>query len=235
MHRAATKLDVIRGNLRRIRQRMTAAAARAGRSPGDVRLIVVTKAVGEDEVRMLVELGCTELAENRVESAVPKIAAAGRGVRWHMIGHVQRRKARDVAEYFDRVDSADRLQLAEALEARCAALGKVMPVLLEVNISGEESKGGFAPDETGRAIAEIRARMPHLAVEGLMTMAPLADDPEETRPVFAGLRKLRDALGLNELSMGMTNDFEVAIEEGATEVRIGSAIFKGLAINGEDA
>jgi hypothetical protein len=224
--------DVIRENLARITARIAAAAARAGRSPGDVRLIPVTKMVGEEEVRILVGLGYTDLAENRVESALPKLDAVGDAVRWHMIGHVQRRKAREVAARFGRVDSVDRVEVAEALDARCAALGKTLPVLLEVNVSGEASKGGFAPEAVPAALDAIRARMPHLAVEGLMTMAPLVDDSEGTRPVFAGLRRLADRLGLKVLSMGMTNDYEVAVEEGATEVRIGTAIFNGLAKDG---
>jgi hypothetical protein len=228
MQGAAARSEVIQANLARIRARMDAAAARAGRSPGDIRLIPVTKSVGEDEARILAGLGYTELGENRVDSALPKIRALGGAVRWHMIGHMQRRKARDVAAHFDRVDSVDRLDLAEALEQRCAALGKTLPVLIEVNVSGEESKDGFTPKTATDAVMAIRERMPHLVVEGLMTMAPLVDDPEDTRPVFAGLRQLADSLGLKALSMGMTNDFEVAIEEGATEVRIGTAIFEGL-------
>jgi uncharacterized pyridoxal phosphate-containing UPF0001 family protein len=118
--------------------------------------------------------------------------------------------------------------LAEALDQRCAAIGKTMPVLIEVNVSGEPSKGGFTPAAAEGALQAIRRGMPQLVVEGLMTMAPLVEDPEEVRPVFSNLRELGERLGLKALSMGMTNDFEVAIEEGATEVRIGTAIFQGL-------
>lgn len=219
--------DTIRANLARIEARIAAAAARAGRAAGDVRLIPVTKTVGVRECRILAELGYTHLGENRVEHVDEKIAALGDAVTWHMIGHVQRRKAREVAQWFGRVDSVDRIELAESLEARSAALGKKLPVLLEVNVSGEESKSGFTPDQLEEAVEAVRA-MPHLVVEGLMTMAPLADDPEETRPVFRGLRELAEKHGLTALSMGMSNDYEVAIEEGATEVRIGTAIFKAL-------
>ena len=228
MQGASAKVELIRGNLARIRARMDAAAARAGRSPGDVRLIPVTKSVGEEEALILANLGFTELAENRVDGALPKIRALGGSVRWHMIGHVQRRKAREVAQHFDRVDSVDRLDLAEALNQRCAVIEKVMPVLIEVNVSGEASKGGFTPDAAPEVLDTIRVNMPQLEVGGLMTMAPLVEDPEVVRPVFAGLRELGERLGLRALSMGMTNDFEVAIEEGATEVRIGTAIFQGL-------
>jgi pyridoxal phosphate enzyme (YggS family) len=217
--------ETIRANLARIDARIAAAAARAGRVPGDVLLIPVTKTVGVRECRILQDLGYTHLGENRVELAAEKITVLGGGVTWHMIGHVQRRKAREVTQLFGRVDSVDRIELAESIEARSAALGKKMPVLLEVNVSGEDSKGGFMPEQVAQAVETVRA-MPHLLLEGLMTMAPLVDDPEEVRPVFRGLRELAEKHGLKALSMGMSNDYEVAIEEGATEVRIGTAIFK---------
>ena len=154
-----------------------------------------------------------------------KIAEIGAGPTWHMIGNIQRRKARDVVLAFHRVDAVDRLSLAETLEQRCAEAGKQLPILVEVNVSGEEAKHGFVPANLGDALANIRA-MEHLRVEGLMTMAPLAADAEAARPVFSALRELADRFDLKTLSMGMTNDFEAAIEEGATEVRIGSALFK---------
>ncbi len=220
-----TSAEIIRANLARIKARIAAAAQRAGRAPAEVRLIPVTKTVGVEECRILREQGYTHLGENRVENAGDKIAALDPSMHWHMIGHVQRRKAREVASLFQRVDSLDRLELAEALEARCAALAKKMPVLLEVNVSGEKAKSGFAPADLPAALETIRG-MPHLIIEGLMTMAPLVDDPEETRPVFRALRELAAKLGLKALSMGMSNDYVVAIEEGATEVRIGTAIFK---------
>jgi len=220
-----TSAEIIRTNLARIQARIEAAATRAGRRAADVRLIPVTKTVGAEECRILRELGYTHLGENRVEHAEDKIAALGPGMLWHMIGHVQRRKAREVASLFQRVDSVDRIELAEALEARSAALGKKMPVLIEVNVSGEEAKSGFTPADVPSAIDAIRD-MPHLILEGLMTMAPLVEDAEATRPVFRSLRELAERHGLTALSMGMSNDFEVAIEEGATEVRIGTAIFK---------
>lgn len=210
--------------LQSIEGRIAEAAERSGRVASDVKLIPVTKSVGVEEARILVELGWPELGENRIEVARPKIEALGPDVHWHMIGHIQRRKVRDTAALFNRVDSVDRLGLAEGLEVRCAALSKVLDVLLQVNVSGEETKGGFAPESVGDALAKIRG-MAHLRVLGLMTMAPAVDDPEEARPVFSRLRELGEALGLGVLSMGMTNDFEVAVEEGATEVRIGTALF----------
>lgn len=215
----------IASNLRLIHDRIAGAAARAGRDPGQVRLVAVTKSVGIDEIRVLIGLGVTHLGENRVEIAREKILACRDGVCWHLIGNIQRRKVRDAVELFDRIDAVDRLSLAEALERRCAGLGRVMPVLLEVNVSGEASKHGFQPGEVGEGLRRIQ-EFAHLRVEGLMTMAPYAEDPETVRPVFARLRELAATLDLNTLSMGMTNDFEIAVEEGATEVRIGAALFQ---------
>ena len=216
--------EIIERNLERVRARMAEAAVRSGRSSDSVRLVAVTKAVGIEEARALLELGVSDLGENRVEDARTKVEALGSQAQWHMIGTVQRRKAGEVVELFAYVDSVDRVELAEALERKCAEHAKMMPVLLEVNVSGEASKHGFVPADLPSALERI-GRLAHLRAEGLMTMAPLADDPEEVRPVFAGLRKLAEPLGLRELSMGMSNDFEVAIEEGATQVRIGTALF----------
>lgn len=211
-------------NLGRLRRNMATAAARAARSGDDIRLVAVTKSVGIEEARLLIDLGVTDLAENRVEEARPKIEGIAGPVRWHMIGPVQRRKAAVVATLFDSVDSVDRLSVAEALQRRCEEQSKTLSVLIEVNVSGETSKHGFAPEELGSALQSLR-RMDHLRVEGLMTMAPLLDDAELTRPFFALLRGLAQDHGLNELSMGMSNDFEVAIEEGATQIRVGTALF----------
>lgn len=215
----------IERNLDSIRDRISAAASRAGRSAEDVQLVAVTKSVGIDAAQTLYDLGVTHLGENRVELAVEKIAALPDSVTWHMIGNIQRRKARDAVELFDRIDSVDRLELAKTLEGRCEAAGKRMPVLLEVNVSGEASKHGFGPSELSMIIERI-GEMDHLRLEGLMTMAPLSASPEDARPHFARLRELAVAHRLTTLSMGMTHDFEVAVEEGATEVRIGTALFK---------
>ena len=215
----------IEENLRQVQQRIADAAARAGRPPNAVRLLAVTKSVGVEEARALCDLGVTHLGENRVEDARAKVEITGPAICWHMIGSVQRRKAKEVVALFHRVDSVDRLELAEALDRRCEELGKrLLPILIEVNVSGEATKHGFEPADLESAVQYI-ARLPHLKLEGLMTMAPLVDDPAAVRPVFARLRQAAERLGLTELSMGMTNDFEVAIEEGATEVRIGTALF----------
>ena len=215
----------IADNVCRIRDRIAAAMARAGRRGDAPTLVAVTKTVGIAEISALQEVGVTHFGENRIQPAGPKIAAIGTGVTWHMIGTIQRRKAKDVVRLFDCVDAVDRIDLAEELAARAGERTSPLPVLLEVNVSGEASKHGFAPSELASALDRIAA-LPALRVEGVMTMAPFCDDPEETRPVFAGLKRLADSLGLPRISMGMSNDYEVAIEEGATEVRIGTALFE---------
>jgi hypothetical protein len=218
-----TRLRIQR-NIENVRRRIAQAAQRRGRSPEAVRLVAVTKSVGVAEAQVLRDLGVADLGENRVEDARPKIETMGRTVCWHMIGSVQRRKAPDVAALFDCVDSVDRVELAEALDRRCEKHGRDLRLLIEVNVSGEAAKHGFTPANVEAALNHIR-RLPRLTVEGLMTMAPLVDDPETVRPVFARLRRLAEQVGVQEISMGMSNDFEVAVEEGATQVRIGAALF----------
>jgi len=233
-------------HLKRVQERMAEAALRAGRDPAGVMLVAVTKTRSAEEVVAAYHAGVLHVGENRVEEATLKIPAVRAAVvgpqpTWHMIGHVQSRKARDVVAHFDYVHSVDRLKIAQRL-GRCAGeAGRVLPVLLECNVSGEETKFGFdlqgwEHDEARRgaffaAVAEMLA-LPGIAVRGLMTMAPFTDEPETARPVFASLRGLLDALrerfpagDWRHLSMGMTDDFEVAVEEDATMVRIGSAIF----------
>lgn len=211
-------------NLADVRERIARAAERAGRIPGAVRLVAVTKTVTIEEVRTLYDLGIADFGENRIEPAAEKIRAFASPVRWHMIGSVQRRKVRDVVDLFGCVDTIDRVELAEAFEKRCAEVDKHLPVLLEVNVSGESAKHGLSPDSVEAALDRIR-EMPHLDVQGLMTMAPFVQDEAVLRSVFGNLRLLAERFGLRELSMGMTNDFEIAVEEGATQVRIGSALF----------
>ncbi len=218
-------LATIQNNVYNIKLRMARAAQRAGRAPESVKLIAVTKSAGFKETLILYQLGITDFGENRPDKAAAKMAEMPKTATWHMIGSVQRRKAADVVTLFDVVDSVDRVEMIHALEQRCEQLGKSLRVLLEVNVSGEASKHGFAPHEVDSAL-HAAAACSHLKVEGLMTMAPLVNDPEEVRPVFARLRDLAHGLGLSELSMGMSNDFEVAIEEGATQVRIGTALFE---------
>jgi hypothetical protein len=186
--------------------------------------VAVTKSVEVSAIREAFKYGVRNFGENRVQEAEGKIAQLADlkpAVTWHMVGHLQSNKAKAAVELFDIIHSVDSVRLADILYRRTQ---KTLPVLLEVNISGEATKGGFSVAETEAAVKEIR-QLPNLKVLGLMTVAPFVADAEEVRPVFRKLRELRDSLGLEHLSMGMTDDFEVAVEEGATMLRIGRAIF----------
>jgi len=228
-------------NLRSVQDRIATAARRAGRDPGQIRLVAVSKAQPAAAVRAAYELGLRDFGENRVLEAQAKAPELPADISWHMIGHVQSRQAKQVAPLFRLVHSVDSVKLAHRLERLCAEQERRLAVLLELNVSGEEGKyglraGRWTTDADQRreglaAVAEITT-LPHLEVQGLMTMAPLVGEPEEARPYFSRLRLLRDELAeafpsarWSQLSMGMTDDFEVAIEEGATLVRIGRAIF----------
>jgi len=221
----------IRARLEAIRGRIQRACERAGRSPGTVVLVGASKTVPVETLREVVALGLTDLGENRVQEAEAKIVAlAGTRITWHMIGHLQRNKTAKAVERFDRVHGVDDHELAVALSARAVAAGRRLPVLVEVNVSGEASKHGVSPDRLEELLASIRG-LPGLAVDGLMTIAHPVERAEDARGEFARLRTLRDraaaslGLALPELSMGMSADFEVAIEEGATFVRVGTALF----------
>jgi pyridoxal phosphate enzyme (YggS family) len=212
-----------------VRQRMQAAAQRAGRAADSVRLVAVTKGVAAARIREAMALGVLDFGENRIQEALPKIAALGPGPRWHLVGHLQRNKVRRAVEAFALIHSLDSVLLAEAIARRAEAAGRRVEVLLQVNVAGEPRKHGFALEEVSEAVRRM-AVMPALALRGLMTIAPLAADAQTARPIFRRLRELRDDLraqwpGLDELSMGMSDDFEVAIEEGATLIRVGRAIF----------
>ena len=234
-------MEPLEANLRSVQQRIEAAARRAGRDPAQITLVAVSKTQPPEVIRRAYDLGLRCFGENRVEEAESKIGQLPEDIAWHMIGHVQSRKARRVAPLFQFVHSLDSVKLARRLDRACDGRSEPLPVLLECNVSGEESKYGFAADRWQSdadqlksllaAMEEILA-LPHLRVQGLMTMAPIVADPEEARPVFIRLRTLRDELTAlfpdadwRHLSMGMTDDFEIAIEEGATLVRIGRAIF----------
>jgi len=222
----------IRENARLVRERICRAAERANRSPEEVILVGATKTVGVDRIRQAIEAGVKVFGENRVQEAAPKIAQIGNEVEWHFIGHLQRNKVRDAFRLFQMVESVDSLPLALEMEEKGALLGQKMRILVEVNLGGEETKSGTSP-ELVLELARRMADMPHLSVEGLMSIPPFFSDPEGSRPYFRTLRRLRDevlsagipGIPMRELSMGMTNDFEVAIEEGATIVRIGTALF----------
>ena len=214
----------IRANLERVRERIARAAERAGRRADDVTLVAVSKTVEAARVREAIAAGVTVLGENRVQEAKAKIAEVGRPVQWHLIGHLQTNKAKDALELFDLIHSLDRLELAAELDRRARQRGRDVAALLQVNVAGESTKGGVAPDEVARTLETI-AKLEGVRVRGLMTIPPEVEGAEQARGWFRALREMAERHGLRELSMGMSGDFEVAIEEGATLVRVGTAIF----------
>lgn len=227
-------MGTIAQNLQSVWARIESAANAAGREPAEVRLVAVSKTHPFDMIAEAYAAGQRDFGENRLEELLPKMeeaAAAGFGdIRWHLIGPIQSRKTSMAVAPIALIHAVDRLKIATRLSRDAEAAGQVLPVLLEVNVSGEASKHGFTLQDLDGAVAEA-VQLPGIRVEGFMTMAPFVDDPEVIRGVFAGLRALRDRLcaihaGLGRhLSMGMTNDFEIAVAEGATLVRVGSAIF----------
>ncbi len=229
----------LRGELARridsVRERIRAACTRAGRSPNEVTLVAVSKNAPDAATRLLPELGVLHLGENRPQELWRKAVLLPSAVHWHLVGHLQRNKIDRTLPLVELIHSADRLQLLTALEEAAAPRDRPADVLLEVNTSGEPTKQGFAPEGL-LGLAEHLSALRHVRVRGLMTLAALEDDPERCRPSFALLRELNDRFGallsdrhrLDHLSMGMTNDFEVAVEEGSTFVRIGTALFEGL-------
>ncbi len=222
----------IADNLKTVRDRMEAAARRAGRDPSPVKLIVVTKTVDADRIREAVAAGAVILGENRVQEAKEKIEKLGRIAGWHLIGHLQTNKAKYAVKLFDVIHSIDNLELAKEIDKQAAKVNKVQEVLIEVSIAGEAAKAGVAIEKTLGLIREA-AKLKHISIKGLMTIPPFLDNPEQVRPYFKKLRELSEnvtrenipGVSMRELSMGMSGDFEVAIEEGATMVRVGTAIF----------
>jgi len=225
-------------NIAAVRERIEAAARRAGRSPREIALMAVTKTHPPERIREGYTAGLRIFGENRVQEFAGKTGALAdlAGAEWHMIGHLQTNKAGKAAELFAAVDSVDSVKLAEKLDVAARSLGKKLSVLIEVNVGGEAAKSGVAPDS--RELEELLLAAPRfeaLKFCGLMTVPPFTDDPEEARPYFRRVRELRDAIGartltavgMGVLSMGMSHDFEVAIEEGSTCVRVGTAIFGG--------
>ena len=223
-------MSAIAQNLKEVRAAMAAACRRAGRDPGSVRLVAVSKTVERERIQAAIDAGQDLFGENYLQEARDKIAALGRQVGWHLVGSLQTKKAKAAVELFDLIHAVDRLKLAQALDAAAAGLGRVQDVLIQVNQAGEDTKSGVEPAAAPELVREV-TRLPHLRLLGLMTMPPWFPDPEAARPYFRALRELRDrlrsliGLPLSELSMGMSGDFEVAIEEGATLVRVGTAIF----------
>ena len=227
----APQNSLIASNLAEIRERIARSAARAGRAPEDITLVAVSKTFPPEAIRSAFELGLRQFGENRVQERESKRAAvADLDATWHLIGHLQSNKARRAANLFDRVDSVDSVALAQKLDAAAASEAKGLKILIEVHLGGEETKSGV-PEADLPALAEIIAQLQNLELRGLMTIPPYFEEPEQVRPYFQKLRTLRDQVSaqigrpLNVLSMGMSHDFEIAIEEGATEIRVGTALF----------
>ena len=229
MSKSVEPIDVA-GNVARVRERIALAADRAGRRPEEIKLVAVSKLVGGERVREALAAGVTELGENYVQEAAAKRSEVGEGARWHFVGHLQRNKAGSAAAIFDMIQTVDRVRIAEAIGRRTEADGRTMEVLLQVNTSGEESKFGARPEEVEGLLEAVNA-VGGVRVEGLMTIGAWDPDPERARPEFRLLadlaRRLEDRTGveIKWLSMGMSHDFEAAIEEGANLVRIGTGIF----------
>ena len=225
-------LNFIKENCEKIKMRIEAAAKRAGRNPEDIRLIAVSKTVDAARIKKAMEWGVADLGENRVQELRAKADILDVSCNWHMIGHLQTNKVKYILDKVAMIHSLDRLELAEEIQKRAEKAGKVIDVLVQVNIAAEDTKFGICPECASDLIKKV-SKMGNIRVKGLMTIAPLTENPEEVRWVFAGLRKLLidireeniDNIDMDCLSMGMSNDFEVAIEEGASMVRIGTAVF----------
>lgn len=222
----------IRANIDRVRSRIAEAALRSGRKVSDVRLMAVTKTVDDDHIMEAIDAGVDIIGESYVQEAARKIEKMGRLLEWHMIGYLQSNKAKYAVTLFDMIHSVDRMGLAVEIDRRAKNAGKPMNILVEVNVSGEETKSGVPLSEAVDLIKNIAA-LKNLSLQGLMTMPPWFDDPEDARPFFRALRDLKSRVAderipgveLRELSMGMSGDYEVAVEEGATIVRVGRTIF----------
>ena len=222
-------MDEIRERVAAVRRRIEGAAQRSGRPVSAVTLVAVSKTMPVEAIREAVAAGATILGENRVQEARDKIEALAGAAAWHLIGHLQTNKVKLAVGLFERIHSLDSIRLAHEIERHAGDAGRRVRCLVQVNVGGEEQKNGVSEDEV-RPLLEAANGMPHILVEGLMAIPPFLSDPEAIRPYFRRLRVLRDDLAsdgfsLPDLSMGMTQDFEVAIEEGATLVRVGTAIF----------
>jgi pyridoxal phosphate enzyme (YggS family) len=225
-------MGTVAENLNAVRERIAKAAARAGRDPGSITLVAVTKTVPVERIREAMAAGQRVFGENRVQEAQDKVQILGRDVQWHLIGHLQRNKVRFVSELFNLIHSVDSLPLAQEIDRRAAQHGTVMPILIQVNVGDETTKSGVALPDT-LSLVQAVAALSHVAIRGLMCIPPALEDPEMVRPYFAQLRALAEQIdqahlptvAMTDLSMGMSHDYEVAIEEGATMVRVGSAIF----------
>ena len=222
----------IRENIERVKERIESVCRRVDRDPNEITLVCVTKTIDIARINEAIGWGITDIGENRIQESKTKFGKLSRPVKWHMVGHLQTNKAKDAVRMFDLIHSIDSLKIAEAIDRRAGQLGRQVDCLIEVNTSGEASKFGVMPDEVFGLVEEM-AKLNNLRIKGLMTMAPLVDDPELARPYFRELKSLSEQVEsrnfsnvqMQYLSMGMTQDFEVAVEEGSNMVRIGTAIF----------
>jgi len=225
-------MSTIRENIEKVRGNIAEAALRSGRNPSDIRLMAVTKTVDDDRIMEAIDCDVDIIGENYVQEGKRKIEKMGKTVEWHMIGHLQSNKAKYAVRLFDMIHSVDRVGLAQELDKRSRNAGMKSKILIEVNVSGEETKSGV-PKEQAISLVKDIATLENLSIRGVMTMPPWFDDPEDARPYFVALRELRDRIveediegvEMAELSMGMSGDYPVAVEEGATIVRIGRTIF----------
>ncbi|MFB0527491.1 MAG: YggS family pyridoxal phosphate-dependent enzyme [bacterium] len=222
----------IRENLERIKEKIRLKSELVGRDPQEITLVAVTKTVEADRIEEAIAAGVNIIGESRVQEAKEKYGKVEGRIIWHLVGHLQRNKAKDAVKIFDLIHSVDSAKLAKEIDKQAKKTGKIQKILVEVNVSGEESKYGLSPEEVITFLKEASG-LPNIKVEGLMTMAPLYENPEDCRPCFRKLKELGEEIKAENiknvemvyLSMGMSNDFEVAIEEGSNIVRIGRAIF----------
>ncbi len=224
---------MISDNLKSVTQRIAICCEKSGRQPDDVKLICVTKEASLKEIEEVLQAGVKDIGENRIQDAVLKHRSIGNRAIWHLIGHLQTNKVKDAVKIFSLIHSVDSIRLAKEIDKEAGKLNKIQDILVQVNTSGEESKFGLAPAEALPFFKEV-SLYPNINILGFMTIAPEVDDPEKARSCFRRLRELRDYINSqlptpdSQLSMGMSNDFEIAIEEGATIVRVGRAIFSGI-------
>jgi len=225
-------MSSIKENIEIIRNNIAEAVLRTGRNTAAVRLMAVTKTVDDERIFEAIETGVDIIGENYIQEAKRKIEKMGKQMEWHMIGHLQTNKAKYAVRFVDMIHSVDRLRLAAEINRKAEAAGRIMKILIEVNLSGEDTKSGVGKEDVMDLVRDV-APLKHVSIQGLMTMPPWSDDPEDSRPYFRELRLLRDRIAkvgiegvvMKELSMGMTDDYIVAVEEGATIVRMGRAIF----------
>ncbi len=231
---------MVKDNILKVKERISLSCAKGGFDPHKITIVAVTKGRSVEQIREVIEAGATDIGENKVQEALLKyseITAPGRGplpVKWHMVGHLQTNKVKDAVKIFDLIQSVDSLHLAEEISKEARKINKIQDILIEIKTSPEETKSGLKFEGAGEEIMEI-IKLDNISIKGLMTIAPLVDNPENARPYFRKLKELMEeinifltpAFQLQTLSMGMTDDFEVAIEEGSNMVRLGRAIFEG--------